>query len=104
VFFEALPEMNLLLRLLVVAMVLIAGVLGLAACADGLCSEFVHVCCSSVVRSRPLKRLARRLAAVSSSAASFALMVFAIASRVSQVMLASFVPVPALLRASSLRI
>lgn len=96
--------MSVMLRFLFIAMVLVVGVLGLAACAEGLCAECSHLCCSGADRSEPLSHLARKLAGGCGSVTALAREMFATALVSHRPVAASFVPVPALLRASSLRI
>jgi len=95
---------NDLLRYLLVALVLVAGVIGLALCADGRCSAEAHVCFSVADRSRPPWRVAQRLGKVRSSAVSLGFPVPALASRGFRSAPAEFVPALALLKVSSLRI
>ena len=95
---------NDLLRYLLVALVLVAGVVALALCADGPCSAEAHVCFSVADHSRPPWRVARRLGKVRSSAVSLAFPVPALTSRGFRSALAEFVPALDLLKVSSLRI
>ena len=55
------PEMNWVLRLLVVALVVAAGVVGLALCADGPCASCADACCGGADRARSLARLSRTI-------------------------------------------
>jgi hypothetical protein len=54
---------NDVFRYILVALVLVVGLLGLAMCADGLCSEDAHVCFRSSERSGPLGGLLQRIVA-----------------------------------------
>ena len=58
------PETSSLLRCLVVAVILVAGVFVLALCAEGACSTCAHEYCNSTDRSKhPVVSFARRLQA-----------------------------------------
>ncbi len=57
----ALPNTNSIAGYLFVALVLVAGVVGLSLCADMLGAGCEHLCCSGADRSQPLARSIRRL-------------------------------------------
>ena len=96
-------EMNTLLRYFAIAILVVAAVLVLAVCGEG-AGACAHAICGGADRPSPLSRVLRRMAGACASAASAALTFVALATRGFRPMLAEFVPVPALLRASSLRI
>ena len=96
--------MSLLVRWLIVAMVLVVGVLGMAICAEGTGAECDHLCCGGADRSRPANHLVRKAMSARTSVARFARSAFTFESQAPDSLAASFIPAPALLRASSLRI
>ena len=98
------PELDYLLRFLIIALVVIAGVVGVSFCADGLCSECNAVCCRGADRSGLLARLTQTLADARKSAVSFTLPLLPPAA--SGWARASSAPVPArvLIEVSALRI
>jgi len=65
-------DMSNLLKFFLVAVVLLAGIVVLSVCAEGLCSVCSHDCCDGADRSRPLMRFARGMRGVFASALSLA--------------------------------
>jgi len=96
--------MSILLRYFAVAILVVAAVLVLSICGEGAGVGCAHACCGGADRPSALSRFFRRLAGAHASVASLGLILLALASRVFELVLAEFVPTPALLRASSLRI
>ncbi len=96
--------MNTLARYAFVALVLVAGVVGLSLCADALGAECAHLCCSGADRSKPLVRLVRRVHRAIASAISPAVLQVVGALHAARATLDSLSLAPPSLQASSLRI
>jgi len=94
---------NLLKYALVFVMILV-GIIALSLCAECPRDACGQALCAGADGTRPLGRLASRLTGALLSAASMVFAAFAVASPGFHSAVAAFVPVPATLRALSLRI
>jgi len=97
-------EMDSLLKFMIIALILIAGIAFVAVCDDASCVSCGHVWSGGADRSRPLSRLMRKLCIVLAAAFSSALAWCEMTYRRATTTPASFACIPALERVSSLRI
>jgi hypothetical protein len=98
------PHMNLALRVLVLALVLVFGIALSVACADVFCSSCDSICCSAADRSRPLSRVAQRLRGSCTAMLSRLMPVFALTSERLCSAYVATMPLPASLKVAALRI
>jgi hypothetical protein len=97
-------EMTSLLKYAIVFLMILSAVIAFSVCAESSFDSCMQACCGGADRSRPLGRIARFLSAGSLFALSIALTLSVRASVRFRSLVASFVPSPDVLRASSLRI
>jgi hypothetical protein len=98
------PHMNIAVRVLVLALILVFGVALSVACADVFCSSCDSICCSGADRSRPLSRVFQRLRSSCTALLSRMMPMFFLASQRLYSACSAAMPLPASLEVATLRI